>query len=75
MILIVDNVVTLYRDYDAIYMDCCRDDTALISAIKILHTQLSVSVRACRMYLRNYVSLCKYNTVIASSHVFKCVIR
>jgi len=60
MILIVDNVEALYRDYDAIYMDCCRDDTALISAIKILRTQLFVSVRACRMYLRNYVSLSNY---------------
>ena len=54
MILIV-NVEALYRDYDAIYMDCCRDDTALISAIKILRTQLFVSVRACRMYLRGVV--------------------
>ena len=53
MILIVDNGVALYRDYGAIYMNCCRDDTVLISAIEILRTQLSVSVRACRMYLRS----------------------
>ena len=75
MILVIDNVEALYCDYDAIYMDCCRNDTALISAIKILRTQLFVSVRACRMYLRNYGLLSKYNAVIASSHVFKSVIR
>jgi len=55
MILIVDNVEALYCDYDAIFMDCCRNDIALISAIKIWRTQLSVSVRACRMYLRSVV--------------------
>jgi len=48
----------LYRDYDEIYMNYCRDDTALILVIKILRTELSVSVRACRMYLRIMTCRC-----------------
>ena len=59
MILIVDGRGTVSRLRCDLY-GLLQIDTALISAIKILRTQLFVSVRAYRIYLRNYVSLSNY---------------